>query len=252
MRATLKVLLAGESWESISTHIKGFDQFSSTVYHSGADPLIQALTPIAEVTYLPNHRAAREFPLSITDLSAYDAVILSDIGANTLLLHPDTWERGELKPNRLRLLAEYVSGGGGLIMAGGYLSFQGFQAAAGYAGTPLEAVLPVTLSRYDDRIEEPEGLSITLLDPNHPILQGLPGPWPYLLGVNQVTPKANATVLAKAGESPLLVVGTCGHGRSVAWTSDVGPHWCPDVFCQWSGYAPLWQQIVTWAAAKSA
>jgi uncharacterized membrane protein len=135
-------------------------------------------------------------------------------------------------------------------MAGGYLSFQGFQAAAGYAGTPVEAVLPVLLSRYDDRVEEPEGLSVNILDPNHPIVHGLPISWPYLLGVNHVTPKAETTVIATAGEYPLLVAGQYGHGRSVAWTSDVGPHWCPESFCAWVAYGSLWQQIVNWVAAK--
>ena len=36
-------------------------------------------------------RRSATFPQTLEGLSAYDAVILSDIGANTLLLHPDTW-----------------------------------------------------------------------------------------------------------------------------------------------------------------
>ena len=40
---------------------------------------------------MPAHEAQREFPQTMEALSAYDAVVLSDLGANTLLLHPDTW-----------------------------------------------------------------------------------------------------------------------------------------------------------------
>ena len=37
--AKKKVLLAGESWVSTATHIKGFDQFPTVTYHTGADEL---------------------------------------------------------------------------------------------------------------------------------------------------------------------------------------------------------------------
>ena len=40
---------------------------------------------------MPAHEAQRDFPQTPEGLAAYDAVILSDIGSNTLLLHPDTW-----------------------------------------------------------------------------------------------------------------------------------------------------------------
>ena len=38
-----KILLAGESWVSTATHIKGFDQFPTVTYHTGADELLKAL-----------------------------------------------------------------------------------------------------------------------------------------------------------------------------------------------------------------
>ena len=36
----MRVLLAGESWISNSTHYKGFDSFSSTTFETGADHFI--------------------------------------------------------------------------------------------------------------------------------------------------------------------------------------------------------------------
>ena len=70
------------------------------------------------VDYLPNHVAASAFPATAAELSRYAAVILSDIGANTLLLHPDTFERSEPRPDRLVAIEEYVVDGGGLVMVG--------------------------------------------------------------------------------------------------------------------------------------
>ncbi len=57
------------------------------------------------------------------------------------MLHPDTWLRSKRTPNRLKLLKSYVEAGGGLIMVGGYLSFQGINGSARYHGTPIEEIL---------------------------------------------------------------------------------------------------------------
>ncbi|MBV9106353.1 MAG: cytoplasmic protein, partial [Verrucomicrobia bacterium] len=53
----------------------------------------------------------------------------------------------------------------------------------------------------------------------------------------------------RVGEHPLLVTGLFGKGRAVAWTSDIGPHWCPKEFVEWPGYGKLWQRIIAWAAS---
>lgn len=41
--SAIRVLLAGESWVSNSTHFKGWDFFSSTVYETGIGYLQQAM-----------------------------------------------------------------------------------------------------------------------------------------------------------------------------------------------------------------
>ena len=41
--ARTRVLLAGKSWTSTATHIKGFDQFATVSFHLGAEPLVAAL-----------------------------------------------------------------------------------------------------------------------------------------------------------------------------------------------------------------
>ena len=249
--ATTNVLLVGESWITNATHYKGWDQFSSVTYHSGAADLLSALrTGGINAEYLPGHAAPSDFPMTLEGLQKYDVIMLSDIGSNTLLLHPDTWLHGKRTPNRLKLLRQFTESGGGLAMIGGYYSFAGLQAGARYGGTPVEEALPVTISPFDDRMEDPEGSPITLHHPSHPILSGIEGEWPYLLGYNRVAPRPESQVLATVGADPLLVVGSYGAGRSLAWTSDVGPHWCPSEFVQWPGYARLFQQAVRWLAGK--
>jgi uncharacterized membrane protein len=165
-----KVLLAGESWITTSTHLKGFDFFSSAHYATGGDFLIAALSAGgAEVTHLPSHDAAKSFPLELGRLQEFSVIILSDIGSNTLLLPPEVFLERKRVPNRLELLKEYVSQGGGLVMAGGYLSFQGIYGAARYHRTPIEEVLPVTMLSIDDRVEKPEGVIPWANVSNHPI-----------------------------------------------------------------------------------
>ncbi|PKQ20802.1 MAG: cytoplasmic protein [Actinobacteria bacterium HGW-Actinobacteria-6] len=244
-----KVLIAGESWVSEATHYKGFDSFTSVTFHTGVDPLRDALTAEGiEVVYMPAHEVPERFPMTVEAFNEFDVVILSDIGANSILIHPDTWLHGRRTPNRLKALAEWVNAGGGLMMAGGYMSFQGFEGKAMYRGTAVDDVLPSIIDPWDDRVETPEGAESTVLDASHPILAGVDGEWPVLLGYNRFTAKADAHVLVHVGEDPLLVVREVGRGRTLAWASDIGPHWCPDEFVEWPGYQHLFSQAVTWLA----
>jgi len=256
--ARTKVLLVGESWVSAASHYKGFDQFGSVTFHLGAEPLVAALRDSAfELTYMPSHVAADGFPFTLEELSTYRAIILSDIGANTLLLPQAVWLHGQTVPNRLKLIRDWTANGGGLVMIGGYLSFQGIDGRARWRRTPVEEALPVTCLPYDDRIEAPEGFHAEVLDPEHPVLRGLGGDWPALLGANEVMAKHGdgvsvlARLPAEQGGHPLLVVGDYGKGRSLAWTSDIGPHWLPDAFVQWPGYATLWRNVLAWVSGAA-
>ena len=241
------VLIAGESWTTHSIHQKGFDSFTTTEYNEGVQWLRAGLEVNGwTVDFQPSHVAARNFPMTAEALGAYDAVILSDIGANTLLLHPDTFVRSKVLPNRLHALRDYVLGGGGLVMVGGYLTFQGIDAKGQYAGTAVEEVLPVALMHADDRVESPQGVVPVVSNAGHPMLQGVPSEGPALLGYNRVALKTGADLIASVGADPLLVAGRFGKGRGVAFTSDCGPHWAPPPFVDWTGYAPLWNGIAEW------
>jgi uncharacterized membrane protein len=247
----MRILLAGESWITHSVHVKGVDSFNTSTYVEGAGRLMEALTTAGlEVDYLPGHLVPARFPGTAADLSAYGAVILSDIGANSLLLSPATFERSAAAPNRLASIEQYVRDGGGLLMIGGYLSFAGIEGKARYHNTPVETALPVTISPLDDRAEHPEGVSPSVTQPGHPVLDGVPADWPPLLGYNQLTAKPGAEVLALCGPDPLLVVGTHGTGRAAAFASDCAPHWCPPGFIYWSGYDRLWPNLLRWLTGQ--
>jgi uncharacterized membrane protein len=114
------------------------------------------------------------------------------------------------------------------------------------AGRLIEAALPVTISPHDDRAERPEGVLPAVVEPGHPVLDGVPEDWPALLGYNRLTGKSAAQVLVRCDADPLLVVGRHGDGRSAAFASDCAPHWCPPPFMAWPGYNLLWGNLLRW------
>ncbi len=247
-----KILLAGESWTTTSTHTKGFDSFTTSAYAEGGADFIAALEGIGHmVTYQPSHVAAERFPATEEELSAYDAVVLSDIGANTLLLGAATFLRGQARANPLLSLAHWVNGGGALLMVGGYLSFQGIEGKANYARSPLAEVLPVFMQAGDDRQEMPQGVSPVVVQSAHQIVEGLDQVWPQILGFQCVVAKPQAETLVDVDGQPLVVVGAAGRGRTMAFTSDMGPHWIPAEFIAWPGYAQFWQQALAWLCESS-
>ena len=70
-----RVLLAGESWMSYTTHVKGFDTFYTSVYETGEKYIKKAFEEGGyEFTFLPNHLAMEEFPFSLEELKKYDLV----------------------------------------------------------------------------------------------------------------------------------------------------------------------------------
>jgi len=137
-------------------------------------------------------------------------------------------------------VAARVEQGAGLVMFGGWESYYG--RLGEYHASPLAEVLPVAMLQSDDRRNSAQPCLINKTA-DHPILDGLP--WdepPGIGGFNAIEPKPNAqTVLTsvrfsvrradgefrftQGEESPLLVVGRHGAGRTAALATDVAPHW---------------------------
>ncbi|MEJ7803526.1 MAG: glutamine amidotransferase [Candidatus Limnocylindria bacterium] len=249
MNRSLNIMLVGESWFTYSIHQKGFDTFQTADYTEGATEFIAGLERLGHrVRYIPAHRVDTDFPADAGEFAGIDAVILSDVGANTFLLTKKTFNESKIVPNRLEALRSYVLGGGGLLMVGGYMSFAGIDGKARYGSSPLADVLPVSVKDHDDRVEVPEGFVATVLDARHPALVAVSGPWPRLLGYNQVVARDDSIVLVSRGDDPILAVTTFGSGRSAAFTPDLAPHWAPPEFVAWEAYPQLWDSLLRWLA----
>jgi uncharacterized membrane protein len=189
-------------------------------------------------------------------LAAYSAVVLSDVGALSLLYTPQT-RAGQRSVNRLELLRKWVEQGGALMMAGGYCSFQGIDGLAAFRGTAVEECLPIECFPGPDGVEAPEGLDPVIDEAGHSILAGLPSPIPYVLGMNRVAARDGTDTKTlihcgrRGGQVPLLAIREYGAGRSLAWMTDIGPHWLSQDFMQWSGYDLLMANMIRWLVREA-
>lgn len=247
------ILLAGETFLVTSTVAKGYDVGSSASLANGATRFISALNGAGiAVTQFGGERCETDFPRNLDALDDYSAVVLSDVGALSLLLTPET-RQGLPGVNRLEILRQWVEAGGGLMMAGGYTSFQGMDGMARYHGTPIEDCLPVECLPHPDGLEAPEGITAEILENEHPILADLTE-FPPILGLNKVAVRKDPEVRTVAEAPyrglnfPLLSTRTYGEGRTLAWTTDIGPHWLSRPFLDWKGYDTLMSRMVRWVA----
>jgi uncharacterized membrane protein len=236
------ILLIGESWIRNTTDVKGFDSITYSSYGVGTEWIERAVTSAGHrFHHLPAHLVDAQWP----DLEKYDAVLLSDVGANTFLLTAQCWERATETINPLTQIVDYVSAGGGFAMIGGYLSFAGLENRAAYANTPIAEVLPVTIAAADDRVELPQGVEPTTAHPDHAALGGAQTFGP-LLGYNRVVAREGGEVLLNVGADPVLVTWPYGKGRALAYASDCSEHWASRKYLDSSDYSRLWGGMVTW------
>ncbi|WP_020611954.1 glutamine amidotransferase [Sediminispirochaeta bajacaliforniensis] len=241
-----KILLAGESWSSQTTHVKGFNSFSSSVYETGERWLKKALEESGyDVFFLPNHLVSEEFPFTMGELKKYDAIILSDVGSDTLLITQETFNNSHRQPNRCELIKEYVLEGASLLMVGGYLTFSGVDAKGRWGMTPIQDILPVEILQFDDRMEHPEGVKPKVIH-QHDVLKGVPAEWPFFLGYNKTIPMDDAVVPVTICDDPLIALCQRGKGRCGIFSSDCAPHWGPPEFLSWAGYQPMWGGLMDW------
>lgn len=220
-------------------------------------PVLDALNAEKDITveHMTNWRALKEFPEKPEDIAAkYDVVVLSDIEQESLVLYP--WKRmfdSPMGPNRVESIREFVRNGGGLIMIGGWQSFTGRRGIGNWANTAVEEALPVNcLEVNDDRNETPQGVHIERLDKNHPVTKKID--WekgPVFTGYNRLEAKTDAMVLARVKETgdPFIVVHEFGKGRSMAFASDISPHWGAG-FQKWDKYGDSFAQAIRWLAGR--
>jgi len=249
--AKLRVLYAGDGETLNYLVTKGLNFYMAGGYMDESGYLRWALESDSdiEVAHIKPGESLEIFPREIDELEQYGAVILSDIGADSILFYMNR-DVAPMGPNRLKLIRRYVAEGGGLLMIGGWSSFGGWGGQARWAQTPVEEALPVLIKDGDDRVEVPEGCTFERWDTEHPITQGLPVSEPFVLtGYNRFAAKPDARVLAWLGEDPAVVVGTYGKGRSMAVATDCAPHWA-GTWLNWPGYNQFWIKSVKWLAGE--
>ncbi|MCL4394996.1 MAG: glutamine amidotransferase [Chloroflexi bacterium] len=246
-----KILYAGDSAIKAVLGIEGMEIFSlmDEVWDAGVT-LQNALEQAGHsVTRMLSHEAYHHLPETAEQFAAFDVVILSDIGHDTVLLYPGARRNAvPMGPNRMKEIVRYVQNGGGLFYIGGYFTYQGHNGQGRWYGTPVAKILPVEiLPLPDDRIEAPEGAHVQVLLPNHPILSGIPlDGLPIFMGYNKTAP-SGGELLAVIGEEkdPFLACAKVGRGRVVALTSDCAPHWGSDMV-RWPHYRQFVDQVIRW------
>ena len=181
----------------------------------------------------------------------YDVYIIGDVPAKVF------------SDNDLRLLAARVDEGAGFLMTGGFYSFS----LGGYAGTPLEPLLPVVL---DPRELQGDGAIATDLHYERdlqmvPTESGLRhfvmrltngdnvAAWkrlPPLLGANKLRKKnALVEVLARSTDDvPLLFSLETGRSRSLAFAGHSTWRWWMRNFRD--EHQRFWRQVILWLARK--
>ncbi len=248
-----RVLYVGDTQVETLIAAKGIDTFTHMYYRDSAKVLRDALGPRPgiELTHMPAADIRTQFPNTTELLNQYDVIILSDVGyQNFKLPHGNRDRMVPMGPNMVTPFRQWVLDGGGLIMAGGWLTFSGINGKGMWGGSPIEEVLPVTMERgVDDVIDHPDGATIDIVDGTHPILDGLDFGDRIILGYNKVFPRAESSVIATSRNDPFLVVGEAGKGRSIAYTTDPVYHLCGNLH-EWESYGLMWERMVKWAAGE--
>ncbi|WP_149539819.1 hypothetical protein [Siccirubricoccus phaeus] len=217
VRDRLRVLLvsgephAGErTWRRLLKADPGVDLVHFTILRP---PEKDDLTPLNELALIA-------FPvreLFQVKLREFDLVIF-DRFAN----------RGILPPAYLRNIADYVRGGGALLLSVG----PEFSGPTSLAATPLGAVLPARPAAGAGQAGVAEGAfrpRITALGARHPVTEGLTGAnpepnaeaswgrWYRSLRADQ---RGGVAVMDAAGEAPLLILDRVAEGRVALLLSD--------------------------------
>jgi len=255
----IRVLYVGDSAVTAGT-VSASSNFTydqrGVVIENAARRIIDAWqrNPRYDVTYMTGWDALAKFPETPEVLRAYDVVMLSDVDSDSIVLYPaERSTRAPMGPNRLKSIRDYVWQGGALAMIGGYATFVGRHNAGNWHGTPVEEALPVDcLAIDDDRMETPEGVTLEVKQPQHPLMRGIEwSPSPIFNGYNRVVPKKSGNVLATFKETgdPAIVVWTFGKGRALAFASDIAPHWGAG-FQSWKFYEQFWNQALDWLGAR--
>lgn len=149
------------------------------------------------------------------DLATPDVWILSDLPFGAAA------EFGILE----RIMAD-VPVRSGLVMIGGAYSYSGIHALGGWQDPRCAALLPVAPPPTADDTERPDGVRLVASEDCPQSLVSLLHEAPAFFGYNRLEPRAGSRVLSWFDDgAPAIVVSDPGPCRTVAFASDLLPHW---------------------------
>ena len=107
-----KVLSIGDSETVISRYCVGADVFEQSYFNDNGRYLREALhgQPEIELRHIIPANVPREFPTTDDELAAYDVVIFSDVGYNSMIFYPGLTPPYSypLGPDRCQMVADFV------------------------------------------------------------------------------------------------------------------------------------------------
>ena len=199
---------------------------------------------------------ASGYPRSREALFEYDAVVFANV------------EPAFFQPAQLEMTAEFVAERGGGLLLLGAITLEG----EGFAGSAIEAVIPLALSdrgrpvtaagRFDNR----HRLLLTADGEAHPIMRLGPDAgetrtgWeaaPRLAGsVSLGAARPGASVLAhvgrpEGGASPLVAVQRYGRGRAMVFAGEAAWRWKMMLPSGSRTYDLFWRQAARWLSAEA-
>lgn len=216
-----------------------------------------------QLDYIPIH--GREFQHlnkvdeSLFEPDKYDVYMIGDVPAAALGI------------DNLKLMAERIAAGAGLMMTGGYFNYS----AGGYGRSPLAQYLPVELDAAgpstdidpSKHIAEPIQLVPTRAGLSHFVLkldllgdaQQNEARWaklPPLLRANRLRPKqaglvqslANGLVVSSGESVPLLLAHQVGGARVMAFAADTTWRWGRPKEGDFAALSRFWRQTILWLA----
>lgn len=163
----------------------------------------EALKPLPESSLrIVNARSdGADFLPSEEEIAAFDVVVLSDVN------------HGSIREAGLTVIASFVRRGGGLLVLGGPFTY----GQGKYEDSSLPDLLPIQKPGRFDLKWEKAGLPLAEAT-THGILKGLDfSARPHVFWIHEGSPKRESTVVLKAGDRPLLVLGQPGQGRVAAF-----------------------------------
>ncbi len=181
-------------------------------------------------------QAPARFPVTREAISRYHLIVVVDMDTAS-------WPEGTLE-----LCREYVRQGGAMLFFGGLHAF-----SAGYQGSPLEAISPVSFRAEDSLVHVPEGTPLTP-GPQAQQLEVGALDWngrPQTYWYHRVEPKQDALIIVQADTNAILVAGRYGKGRVAVFAGTVMgvPKEGQTPFWMWEDWPDLMARTTRWLTA---